>query len=172
MLTEREMEDAVAADPQNYLGEERLQLVARQYHIGRYIFDLFFRDRHGAKLIVELQRGTLDRNHTYKVLDYDDEYKERHPEEFVELMMVANKIPRERQRRLTSHGIEFREIPESAFLGKTEGHPTRQGVLQDGETAREERAVALHCEKLDANATSQSTRLGTATSFGARKRAV
>lgn len=120
MLTEREMEDAVAANPQKYLGEEGLKLVARQHHIGSYRFDLLFRDRHGAKLIVELQRGTLDRNHTYKILDYYDEYKQRHPGEFVELMVVANKIPRERQRRLTSYGIEFREIPESAFLGEKE----------------------------------------------------
>ncbi len=89
MLTEREMEDAVAADPQKYLREEGLELVARQYHIGSYIFDLLFRDRHGAKLIVELQRGTLDRNHTYKILDYDDEYKEQHPDEFVELMCLG-----------------------------------------------------------------------------------
>jgi RecB family endonuclease NucS len=67
VLTEREMEDAVAADPQKYLREEGLELVDRQHHIGSYIFDLLFRDRHAAKLIVELQRGTLDRNHTYKV---------------------------------------------------------------------------------------------------------
>lgn len=121
MLTERMMEDAIAANPQKYLGEEGLELLARQYRIGSYIFDLLFRDRHGAKLIVEIQRGTLDRNHTYKIIDYYDEYKERHPEEFVELMVVANKIPPERQRRLTSYGIEFREIPESAFLDETEG---------------------------------------------------
>jgi hypothetical protein len=103
VLSEREMEDAVAADPEKYLGEEGLELVARQHHIGGYIFDLLFRDRHGAMLIVELQRGTLDRNHTYKILDYYDEYKERHPDKFVDLMVVANKITRERQRRLTSH---------------------------------------------------------------------
>ena len=78
VLTERKMEDAIAANPQQYLGEEGLELLARQHRIGGYIFDLLFRDRHGAKLIVEIQRGTLDRNHTYKILDYHDEYKERH----------------------------------------------------------------------------------------------
>lgn len=143
MLTEREMEDAIAADPQKYLQEERLELVARQYRIGSYIFDLLFRDRHGAKLIVELQRGTLDRNHTYKILDYHDEYKEQHPDEFVDLMVVANKIPRERQRRLTSYGIEFREIPESAFLGKTQGQvPVESGPI----TAQAEKQAGSHLD--------------------------
>lgn len=114
-FSERDMEDAIAEDPQKYLDEEGLILIARQYRIGRYIFDLLFEDRHGAKLIVELQKGTLDRNHTYKILDYFDEYKVNHANEFVELMVVANRIPRERRNRLSSYGIAFKEIPASAF---------------------------------------------------------
>ena len=74
MLSEREMEDAIAADPTRYLGEDGLILVARQHHIGNYIFDLLFRDRHGGMLIVEIQRGTLDRNHSYMILEYYDEF--------------------------------------------------------------------------------------------------
>ena len=72
-------------------------------------------DRHGAKLIVEIQRGTLDRNHTYKILDYYDEYKEKNPNAFIELMIIANKISYERRKRLESHGISWKEIPESMF---------------------------------------------------------
>jgi hypothetical protein len=48
-------------------------------------------------------------------MDYYDEYKSRHPEHFVELMIIANKIPRERRERLSSYGIAFKEIPESEF---------------------------------------------------------
>jgi hypothetical protein len=114
-LTEKLMEDAIARDPERYL-ERGLSLLERQYRVGDYIFDLMFQDRHGARLIVELQRGTLDRNHTYKILDYYDEYKRRNPGEFVELMIIANRIPSERRERLYSHGIEFKEIPESRFL--------------------------------------------------------
>jgi RecB family endonuclease NucS len=63
MLTEQMMEDAIIASPGKYV-EEGLVLLSRQFRIGSYIFDLLFEDRHGAKLIVELQKGTLDRNHT------------------------------------------------------------------------------------------------------------
>ena len=116
-LLEEDMENLIGSNPAKYLEEEGLDLLQRQYTVGNYRFDLLFQDRHGAKLIVEIQRGTLDRNHTYKILDYYDEYKSRNPKEFVELMVVANKITSERRNRLRSYGISFKEIPESVFLG-------------------------------------------------------
>jgi len=110
------MEDSICQNPEKYLGEQGLKLVARQYPIGDYRFDLLFEDRHGAKLIVEVQKGKLDRSHTYKVLDYYHEYKERNPNEYIELMVIANTIPRERRKRLSDLGITFKEIPESEFI--------------------------------------------------------
>jgi hypothetical protein len=115
-ITEKDMEDLIAENPDKYLGETGLSLLARQFCIGSFRVDLLFRDRHGGKLIVEIQRGTLDRNHMFKVFDYCDEYRERNPREFVEPLLVANIIPHERKRRLSSRGIPFREIPEEAFL--------------------------------------------------------
>jgi len=115
-LLENDIEDLIANNPEKYIGETGLKLISRKYSIGRYRFDLLFEDRHGAKLIVEIQRKTLDRNHTYKILDYYDEYKEKYPTEFIELMVIANKIPRERRNRLSSMGISFKEIPESIFF--------------------------------------------------------
>lgn len=115
-ILEKDMEDLIIEFPEKYLKETGLKLISRQYVIGKYRFDLLFEDRHQAKLIVELQRGTLDRNHTYKILDYYDEYKKQNPDEFIDLMIVANKIPRERRDRLNSYGISFHEIPESLFL--------------------------------------------------------
>jgi hypothetical protein len=134
MLTEKIMEDAVAQNPEKYI-EPGLVLIKRQYRIGKYIFDLLFQDRHGAKLIVELQKGTLDRNHTYKILDYYDEYKLKNPKEFVELMIIANKIPRERRDRLSSNGIAFKEIPTSDFL--------------DGDTSFETNLIPEHEPKVE-----------------------
>ena len=115
-LLEKDMEDLILNDPERYLGESGLKIISRQYAIGNYRFDLLFHDRHGGKLIVEIQRGTLDRNHTYKILDYYDEYKKKNPHEFIDLMIIANKITRERRHRLESYGISFLEIPESVFL--------------------------------------------------------
>ncbi len=114
MLYEKTMEDAIVENPEKYI-EKGLRLLQRQYRIGGYVFDLLFEDRHGAKLIVELQRGTLDRYHTYKILDYYDECKLQNPDHFVELMIIANKITRERRDRLSSYGIAFKEIPASDF---------------------------------------------------------
>lgn len=118
MISEKDMEDAIERNPERYLGEKGLVLIERQYRIEGYIFDLLFEDRHGAKLIVELQRGTLDRSHTYKILDYYDGYKEKHPNDFIELMVLANKIPEERKKRLRAWGVEFMEVPESEFISE------------------------------------------------------
>jgi hypothetical protein len=136
MFDEKVMEDLIAAYPERYLGESGLRLLDRQLRVGPYRFDLIFQDRTGAKLIVEIQKGTLDREHTYKILDYYDEYKERNPKEFVEVMLVANIIPSERKHRLTARGISYREIPPSEFIVKNDGNiellaavvPSEKGV--------------------------------------------
>ncbi len=121
MFSEKDMEDRIADNPETYLGEKGLTLVGRQVRVGSYIFDLLFEDRHGTKLIVEVQKGTLDRNHTYKILDYYHEFKQRNPAAFIDLMVIANTIPQERKRRLSDWGITFREIPESEFLTRQVG---------------------------------------------------
>lgn len=110
------MEDAIVEKPGKYIGEKNLKLVARQYRMGNYIFDLLFEDRHGGKLIVEIQKGTLDRTHTYKILDYYHEYKEKNPKDFVDIMVVANIIPAERKKRLRDLGIEYKELSENVFI--------------------------------------------------------
>ena len=115
MLSEKEMENQIASHPERFLGERRLSIIARQFRIGGYIFDLLFEDRHGGKLIVEIQKGTLDRNHTYKILDYYDEYREQNPHEFIDVMVVANQITSERKKRLHALGVEFRELPVQLF---------------------------------------------------------
>jgi hypothetical protein len=116
MLPEKIMEDAICNNPEKYLGEQGLKLISRQFRIGNYIFDLLFEDRHGAKLIVEVQKGTLDRDHTYRIIDYYHGYKEKNPQEFIELMVIANSIPKERKKRLSDWGVSFKEIPVSEFL--------------------------------------------------------
>jgi len=120
MLSEKDMEAAIASKPEKYLREKGLKLIDRQFYIGNYIFDLLFQDRHGAKVIVEIQKGTLDRNHSYKILDYYDEYKERNPKEFIELIIIANKITRERKKRLSSVGVTCIEIPLEVFVDDKE----------------------------------------------------
>lgn len=118
MYSEKEMENSIILNPEKYLGETGLKLLSQQHRIGNYIFDILFEDRHGAKIIVEIQKGTLDRVHTYKILDYYHEYKENNPFEFIELMVIANKIPDERKKRLSDWGVSFKEIPLGDFMDK------------------------------------------------------
>lgn len=120
MFTEKDMENAIILNSQKYIGEKGLKIISQQFHIGKYYFDLLFEDRHGGKLIIELQKGTLDRGHTYKILDYYDEYKESHPDEFIDLMVIANIIPPERKKRLSALGIAFKEVPMSDFIQDSE----------------------------------------------------
>lgn len=115
-FSEKSMEDAIENNPEKFINEKGLRLLARQYRAGSYIFDLLFEDRHGGKLIVEIQKGTLDRTHTYKILDYYHEYKEKNPRDFIDVMVIANVIPPERKRRLNDLGIEYKEISESIFI--------------------------------------------------------
>ena len=117
MISEREMERAIISNPEKYLKESGLKLISEQYRIGNYIFDLLFEDRHGAKLIIELQHGVLDRNHTYKILDYYHEYKEKNAASFIELMIIANKIPDERKKDFQI-GVYHLKKSQNLFLRK------------------------------------------------------
>lgn len=149
MIAEKDMEDAVAADPEKFIGEHGLKLTARQYRIDNYRFDLLFEDRHGGKLIVELQKGTLDRNHTYKILDYYDAYKEKRPNEFIDLMVIANKITRERRVRLQSYGIEFKEIPLSDFqdFADSQHDEKLENNIQNNEFAKSDLNIEINQNK-------------------------
>jgi len=140
MISEKEMEEAIVRNPAKYIGEEGLQLVARQYSVGRYRFDLLFEDRHGGKLVVELQRGILDRTHMFKILDYCDEFRDLNPAEFVEPMIIANIIPPERKKRLAHRGISYREIPETEFTGgmlPTVDYHSAEAVARQEQTPNE-----------------------------------
>ena len=101
--------------------------MARQFAIGPYRFDLLFEDRHRGKLIVEIQKGTLDRGHTYKILDYYHQYRESNKAEFIDVMVVANQITAERKNRLHDLGVEYREIHESRFSHAADESPVIPG---------------------------------------------
>jgi hypothetical protein len=107
-------------------------------------FDLLFEDRHGQKLIVELQKGTLDREHHHKIQDYYEEYKVNHPKEFVDLMVIANRIPYERRRKLSYLGVEYREISESEFIKTDSGieeNNANVNIIDKGEKIAQSRVA-------------------------------
>lgn len=143
MISEKHMENSIIANPEKYIGETGMKLLAQQFRIGNYIFDILFEDRHGAKLIVEIQKGTLDRNHTYKIIDYYLEYKEKNPNEFIELMVIANKITDERKRRLSDWGVSYKEIDQTFFgdaIGADKSYP-EEPIMSEQRNAKVEQVI-------------------------------
>ena len=110
--------------PEELLGETGLVFQGEEVRMGDFRFDLVFRDRQGATLLVELQRGRLDRTHLYKVLDYADRYRAANPGTDVECMVVANEISGEYKDRLQARGIDYREISLTRFaeFGRDRGY--------------------------------------------------
>jgi hypothetical protein len=146
MFTEKMMEDAISNDPEKYLGEKGLKLIKRQFSIGECRYDLLFEDRYGGKLIVELQKGTLNREHFLRIMYYQLEYRVKYPDEFTDLWVIANRIPFDKRSKLDSLGIkwmeisesEFKKIPDEDFLGIKDNEPKEFNESLDAKTTLNE----------------------------------
>ena len=113
-MVEREMQELLWRYPDRFLNEPLQQFAwEASSPVGRA--DLVFEDRHGRLLIIEVKRGKLPRGAIDQLLDYFGMMKLKFPEKPVELMVVANAIPAERQLTCESRDIECRSISEKVF---------------------------------------------------------
>jgi RecB family endonuclease NucS len=117
-MIEREMQELLWRYPERFLNEP-LQQFAWEFPspIGRA--DLVFEDRHGRLLIIEVKRGKLPRGAIDRLLDYFGMIKLKFPEKPVEMMVVANVIPPERQLTCESREIECRSIYSAKLRRKS-----------------------------------------------------
>jgi len=69
-FSEKDMEDCIWDNPSNLIGEEGLVPIERQVNLDGFRADLLFGDSNGGHLLVEIQKGGLDRTHIWKILDY------------------------------------------------------------------------------------------------------
>jgi hypothetical protein len=121
MFSEEDMENAIATNPTRFLKRKGLKLLYRQHTIGKFRFDLLFENQVGRKIIVEIQKGTLDRNHSFKIVDYSLKYRDMHPSEDVEVIIVANVILPDRRQFFDELKFSYVEIPdEDIILWKSE----------------------------------------------------
>jgi hypothetical protein len=113
-VIERDMEELLWNHPEKLLNES-LQPFRRQpsSQVGRA--DLIFKDRLGRFLVVEIKKGTLPRGAINQLVDYYGMLKQEFENEPVELMAVANLIPKERALACIKFDIEPREISEKRF---------------------------------------------------------
>jgi hypothetical protein len=112
-MNESTFESILAKYPE--LIEERLSLLGRQVSLGRKHVDLLFQDRHGQRLIVELKKGPILREHVAQVMDYEGHFLT--PDDPTpRVMLIGNRVPENFRRSLDHHGIEWREIPVALLI--------------------------------------------------------
>ena len=135
MFSEKDMEDAIAINPARFLKKEGLKLLSQQHSIGNFRFDLLFGDRFGRKFIAEIQKGALDRNHSFKIVEYYNKYQNEHPGEKVEVIFVANTISSERMQFFDKFGISYIEIPDEDIIRWKSENPSIERIIGDPKTA-------------------------------------
>jgi len=108
------MEDLLWEHPEKFLSEP-LKKFQRQPASNVGQADLVFLDGLGRILVIELKHGTLQRGAVPQIVDYYGMLKSRFPDKSVELMIIANSIPRERRVSCEQHHIEAVEISEKKF---------------------------------------------------------
>jgi len=130
-LSEKDMEDQIFNDPERLIGEPGLVQIQRQINLDGYKADILFEDSNGAHLLVELQKGGLDRTHIWKILDYGFRLKKQNGQKQIRLMVIANKISNKQIETLNHLGVEYRELPDSEFntgLDLTVNEPNNSNI--------------------------------------------
>lgn len=136
-MKENEMEDLLYAHPDLLLGEP-LQPVSRQVRSGVGVADLVFAHPRGYRIVVEVKCGVAPRGVGDQLFDYWGAEKAEHPDLPIEMMVVANEIPRERKLFLEKRDIDYREISVKKFrdvaahVGYTFKSEQGSGVRSEG----------------------------------------
>lgn len=112
-FSEKEMEDCIWDNPSDLIGEEGLVSIERQVNLDGYRADLMLRDSNGDYLLVEIQKGGLDRTHIWKILDYGFRLKKINGHKNIRLMVIANVIRKKQIETLNHLRVEYREISKS-----------------------------------------------------------
>jgi hypothetical protein len=145
-VLEREMEDAVARCPEQFI-ESDLRLVRRQIVINGRRPDILFEDALHRHLLVELQRGRLDEQHLQRHVFYFYDYRAKYPETHPRLMFLANRVVPQHKEFLDYHGYEYREIPEREFARRI-SECTNLDVHFDIETKESPGVLPLNYQEL------------------------
>jgi len=106
-FSENDMEEIISKHPE--IIEEGLTLKGRQVYVSGLRIDLLFQDRFGDKLIIELKKGTVSRDHVAQLMEYSGAMPESE-KSVTRVMLVANVVPPRWKKALEIHGIEYREL--------------------------------------------------------------
>jgi hypothetical protein len=137
-MIEKDMEDLIAAFPDDFFPRKNLVLAGRQQSfsgVGR--FDLLFEDEFKSTILMELKSRTLKYEDATQVARYRDELKRNGCRNIV-MWLVAPQIPASVREFLDDKGIEYSEIHIPEFRRVAERHSF---VIQSESVATEHVAV-------------------------------
>lgn len=109
-MLEKDIENLIAKYPEEFFPDSGFKLIGQQIRLGKCYADIIFEDKYSRKVIVEVKRGILSREHSGQVIEYYGLLKIESPDERVELILCANIIPVERKKFLETVGIECKEL--------------------------------------------------------------
>src|ERR1700687_985673 len=121
-MIERDMEDLIAAYPEEFFSRKQFVLIGRQKSfagVGR--FDLMFEDEFKSTILIELKARTLKYEDATQVAKYRDELKRNGCRNIV-MWLVAPQIPHSVREFLDDKGIEYTEIHLSEFRRVADRH--------------------------------------------------
>ena len=122
-MLEKDIENLVSQYPDEFLPQKNLKLVGQQVKLETYFADILFEDKRKEKTIIEVKRGILTRDAIPQIMDYYGILKIKNPESKINLIIVANVIPKERVVFLSERiGIKFVEIPISRLIAVAKKH--------------------------------------------------
>lgn len=114
-MTEREMEDLLAASPEKFFPRRLLTLKGRQVELGGDgRFDLEFEDQDGNSHLMELKAVPAKLEHVEQLTRYKKALEERGRKRIF-VWLVAPRIPRNLREFLDDNSIEYTEIHEAEF---------------------------------------------------------
>ena len=131
-LSEHQLEEILAAYPDDFFPHREFRLVGRQTSfagVGR--FDLLFEDGAGRKWLIELKAVPLKITDTDQVMRYHEELHTRAPEDLVIPCFVAPVIPPHVRSYLDGKGIEYREFTHAEFHRVAAAHGSPEVAVED-----------------------------------------
>lgn len=111
-MLEKQFEDVLCRYP--VLIEAGLKFINRQVNVSGKFADMLFEDRFGQKLIIELKKGVIKREHIAQLFDYEGYFlSPDNPN--VRVMLIGNRVPPNLRKSLDHHGFEWMEIAEETL---------------------------------------------------------
>lgn len=100
--------------PSEFINEDNISFVNKPFSLSHLLPDSIFIDKNGNYLVVEIVLNRLDRMHTYKILEYRDQYEKKLQEHGMSnnvraiMIIIGGSFPISRKIFLDKYNIELK----------------------------------------------------------------